>query len=166
MQTDFERVFQREDNQYLQPPEILDFQANVRAFSQRLAAYRSLRDSELALFQAIADRLVENFSEESPKLLERSLKHWISTLRYGAMAMLLNNPNYFQHRILEWLRGSMQAYDRPDIDRCLYQLLRGQLTSVLSSEQFQLLEPFLKQAENQLLTFHSGTSQELIGELA
>jgi len=167
MQTDFEKMFERADDHYLKAPEMIVFKHNLGVLKQRLDTYKTLRNNEIRIFQAIADRLVEDFAETNPRILERSLKHWLSTLRYCAMAMLLNNPEYFQHRILEWLGGTLKAYEQDAIEARLFQLLREQIRTLLSSEQLRLLDPFLAQAETNLLTARDRSAQPVtIGELA
>ena len=168
MQTDFEKMFERADDHYLQAPEMIVFKHNLGVLKQRLDIYKSLRNNEIPLFQSVADRLVEDFPETNPSILERSLKHWISTLRYCAMAMLLNNPEYFQHRILEWLGGTLKAYEQDAIEQRLFQLLREQITLLFSTEQLRLLDPFLEQAQTNLLisAIERSAKPVMIGEIA
>ncbi len=151
MQKDFERLFHRAEDHYLQPPEIISFHKQLGLMRERLSAYRLLRDNEIVIFQAIADRLEEEFSNVPATQLQQALLHWISVLRYGAMAMLLSNPEYLQYRLLEWLEGMIQAHDLLAIETRLSALLKEQLESLLGSPQYRLLEPFLVQADQTIL---------------
>ena len=168
MQTDFERMFQRGDNHYLQAPEILVFKHQVHVLAIRLRIYKSLRDREVEIFQSVADCLVAEFPDSASQTIERALRHWIATLRYGAMAVLLNNPEYFQHRILEWLTESVAAFELEAIEQRLYHLLREQLVNSFSAEEFHLLEPFLEQAHSSLFKSAENrpTERAMIGESA
>jgi hypothetical protein len=135
---------------YLQTSDLKRFRTVVASLQERLAIYECLRDREIEIFQAIADELVQAFPGENPKLLERALKHGLSVMRYCAMAMLINNPEYLQHRLLEWLTDVVKAYQMEAIENHFYELLQASLTQSLSQKQFAVLKPFLEQAKTTL----------------
>lgn len=139
------------EQQYLQPPQIETFKRHVLSIATRLEAYQLLRDNELSIFQPIADQLLTTFPQDQPENLERGLKHWLSVMRYCGMAMLLNNPEFFQRRLLEWLTDLVQVHQTQAIDMTIYQLLQVRLPEYLSSEHIALVQPFLAQAEETLL---------------
>ena len=150
MQKDFERLFHRAEDHYLHPLEIISFRKHLGLMQERLNAYRTLRDNETVIFQAIADQVEMEFSD-SVAQLQQALLHWISILRYSSMAMLLSNPEYLQYRLLEWLEALVQAHDLAAIETRLSALLNQTLEGVLPAEQFKLLHPFLQQAEQTVL---------------
>lgn len=139
------------EHHYLQPKEIETFKAHVLSLADRLQTYEWLRENELAIFQPIAEELVAAFPLEKQTSLERALKHWLSVLRYCAMAMLLNNPEFLQRRLLEWLTDIVQVHQTQAIEMTIYQLLQDRLLEFLSSKHFALLQPYLTQAESTLL---------------
>lgn len=143
---------------YLQPKEIETYKYHVLSMQARLEVYETLRDNELAIFQPIADALLADFAHEQPAI-ERSLKHWLSVLRYCAMATLLNNPEFLQHRLLEWLTDLVQVHQTQAIEMAIAQLLQTRLQELLSREQIALLQPFLIQAEATL--FSTGSLAQL-----
>jgi hypothetical protein len=71
-------------------------------------------------------------------------------MRYCAMAMLLNNPEFLQHRLLEWLSPQIEAYQLEEIESKLYEFLEISLQRLLSQKQLALLQPFLSQAQTTL----------------
>ncbi len=164
MQTDFEKLFYEAEDHYLTPSEMANFKNQVNVLRERLETYKLLRDREIAIFQPIADNLVETFSEKNPQLLERAIKHWLCVMRYGAMAMLLNNPDYFQHRLLEWLTNVIQAHEMVDIEKHLYELLENSLQKMLDKNKFKLLKPFLTQAYEALLDQPINKQLVIVGE--
>jgi len=151
MQKDFERLFHRAEDHYLHPLEIISFRKHLGLMQERLNAYRTLRDNETVIFQAIADQLETEFSDAPVAQLQQALLHWISILRYASMAMLLSNPEYLQYRLLEWLEALVQAHDLLAIETRLSALLNKTIEGVLPAEQFKLLHPFLEQAEHTVL---------------
>lgn len=166
MQIDFEELFYQAEDHYLHPSEIKTFKTQVGVLAERLDTYKFLRDQEIAIFQTVADSLVKAFPETNPKLLEKAIKHWLCVMRYGAMAMLLNNPDYFQHRLLEWLTDVIQAHEMVSVEQRLYELLENRLQQMIDKEQFALLKPFLTQAQTTLLEQKVNNQPVIVGEEA
>jgi hypothetical protein len=105
----------------------------------------------VALFQPVADQLLEAFPQEKPERLERAVKLGLTTLRYCAMAMLQNNPEFLRRHLLEWLTDLVKVQQNQAIESTLYSLLQTHLQKHLSSEKLDLIQPFLDQAEQTLL---------------
>ncbi|MES1024245.1 phycobilisome protein [Gloeocapsa sp. BRSZ] len=143
-------IYQAEAN-YLTLAEVADFKKNVSSLESRLQVYEILRDREVDIFQAIADQLSTELSQEKQVNLERGLKNWVLIVRSCAMALLLNEPKFLQRRLLEWLTDIVQAHQLQIIEKKIYELLQSQLKKLLNSEQTALLSPFLEQAETTLL---------------
>ncbi|MDJ0509631.1 MAG: phycobilisome protein [Crocosphaera sp.] len=151
MQKDLETFFYEAEDHYLESSDLQSLKQATETLKQRLEIYQNLRDQELPMFQCIADSLVEAFPDENMQRLEQGLKHWMSVMRYGTMAMLLNNPDYFRHRILEWLTDMIHAQEMVAIETYIFESLMQGLEEIFSSEQMLLLMPFLEQAKTILL---------------
>ena len=151
MQSDIKAILYKAEDHYLQKTEIKDFQNSVASLAQRLETYKCLRDQEIKIFQPIAEELVRAYPEQNSKLLEKALKHWLAIMRYSAMAMLLNNPEYLQRQILDWLKEIVQAHQMQSLENSIYDLLLSRLEKVLSQKQLLLIHPFLEQAQTTLL---------------
>lgn len=135
---------------YLKAGEIEAYRSYTSSLAKRLATYELLRDGEIKIFQPIADKLLATYPQEQ-HTVERSLKNWLSVVRYCAMAMLLDNPEFLQRRVLEWLTDTVQAYQTRAVDESLYKLLQAQMSQLLAEEHLALLQPFLAQAAATLL---------------
>ncbi|MGB7416078.1 MAG: phycobilisome protein [Thermosynechococcaceae cyanobacterium] len=149
MHTDFERFLLDAEDHFLQGSEMADFKQHVSSLAQRLETYELLRDQEPKIWQPIADQLAQ--SGESPQKQEKALEHWIAALRYGAMAMLLNDPAFLQYRLLEWLTDIVQAHQLVDLEHQLSQLLEARLKDILSAQQWALMQPYLTQTHQILV---------------
>ncbi len=147
MQKDLENYWHMAENHYLNKNEVAGLKQEINTLRQRLGLYETLRDKEISILQAVADRL----EVEDEANAEKAFKHWIATLRYCAMAMLLNNPEFLNHRLLEWLTDIVQSYQIREIEAAIAGELERELKTVLSQENYQLLSPFLEQAKNTLL---------------
>ena len=142
-------LYEAEDH-YLKPEEIDSFKYHASSLAQRLETYELLRDAELAIFQPVADQLLEAFPQQQQESLKLALKHWLSVLRYSAMAMLMDNPEFLQLRLLESLTERVQVHQMQAIETTLYKLLQAQMKEQLSDQNLALVQPFLTQAENAL----------------
>lgn len=151
MHADLKALLYEAEDHYLSKGEIGEFQNHISSLTQRLETYELLRDRELDIFQPIADSLEQAFPHEQEVVLKRALKHWLLILRYSAMAMLMNNPNFLERRLLEWLTELARAHQTQPIDRQLHKLLSERLRSILSEEQMKLMHPFLEQIQATLL---------------
>lgn len=138
------------DERYLKAGDIVAFKNYTSSLSQRLETYELLRDKEIVIFQPIANQLLTSFPDQQQDL-EHSLKNWLAVLRYCAMAMLLNNPEFLERRLLEWLTDIVRVHQIQAIDTALYKALQKQLPQLLADKQYSLLQPFLTQAGASLL---------------
>jgi hypothetical protein len=124
----------------------------VSTLADRLTVYEIIRENEVLLFQSIVDRLMQDKVDQDPKIVERAISNWISILRYCSMAMLLNDTEYLQCRLLEWLTEQVKAHQLQAIGTEIYQMLQARLKKLVSAEQFALLVPFLEEAKKTLLS--------------
>jgi hypothetical protein len=162
MQADFEDFFHRSEHQYLQKSEMLLFRRHIEILRQRLATYEALRNKEIEIFQAVADRLEVACPSVPSQQLGQILKRWIGVMRYCGMAMLLNNPEFLQHRLLEWLTDIVKAHQTISIEQTLYEILKDQLSQKLPPRQNELIDPFLEQARQTLLSDPSPKETEAL----
>lgn len=151
MHSDFRTLLYKAEIAYFDSSDLDQFRAVVDSARLRVQTYRHLRDHEVEIFQPIADGLVAAFPAEDPKLLESALKHWLSALRYCTMAMLINDPDFLKYRLLEWLVDVVQAYGLEAVEQHLYENLQSSLQQQLTEFQWELLRPFLQQAEATLI---------------
>lgn len=92
MYPELQALIHKAEFNYLQSDDLEIFVDEINHLEAKMEVYRFLRDQEIDVFQKVADKLVEKFSESQEKYLEVSLQHWLLIGRYAAMAMLLNNP--------------------------------------------------------------------------
>ena len=151
MYSDIEQFLYEAEDHYLQPQEIDGFKDSLEALALRLEIYELLRDREISMFQAVADRLQNAFPQEPDERLEKALKHWLAVMRYCAMAVLLNKPEFLERRLLEWLSDVVDAHQMAVVEVQLYQFLQARLAEELTSKQLTVIQPFLDQAQSTLL---------------
>lgn len=136
---------------YLKSDELRLVAQYVSSVPERLAAYRTLRDCEIEVMQAVADQLQAELPHESEALLEASVTDALLMLRHCALAMLLDEEAILQERFLSWVRPTVEAYSRQAIDSRLHQLLNQRLQQVMG-QQMALLSPLLLSTQAALLS--------------
>ncbi|VXD11872.1 globin family protein [Planktothrix paucivesiculata] len=151
MQAELNELLVKAENRYLQTEELLGFKSYSETLAQRLKIYEFLRDREVVIFQPIADQISVIFPQEKQERLEQVLQQWILILRHSAMAMLLNDSEYLQRRVIDWLSGIVQAHNSQAIDTQVYQLLNTRLNELLSAKAMVFIQPFLEQVKSYLL---------------
>ncbi len=151
MHTELKALLYKAEDHYLSKSEIDTFLIEVQSLEARLQTYEFLRDREIEIFQPVADQLIQRFPGEDEAVLERSLKQWLGVMRYSAIAMLLNDSTFLQHRLLEWLTPIITARQTQPIEQELARILTNQLEKDLSEAQMILLQPFLTQSKATLL---------------
>jgi hypothetical protein len=132
------------ENRYLELEDLQNFQTHVDRLGDCLAVYRLIENNEVDIFQKIADRLTKEFRQVEESTVEQSLCNWLTILRYCAMAMVLNNRDFLNLRLLQWLTGLVRVRQNMAIESRLYEILIEQLSQVLSAEQMMVLNPFLE----------------------
>lgn len=151
MHPKIEALLDQAESRYLKPEELDSFKHYAISLAQSLKTYELLREQEVAIFQPVADQLIKAFPDTNQEILERSLKNWLLILRHCAMAMLLNDRDFLQQNLLDWLKGLVQTHQRMAVETKLYQLLQERLTGLLSPQALALLQPYLTQAQTALL---------------
>lgn len=159
MQSNFEDFLRAAEDHYLQPAEMNGFKQQVDALQDRLAVYEVMRDQELVIFQAIAGQLQKETFSNPQSDLEKVLTHWISVLRYSAMAMLMDQPQVLENQ-LGWLADIVNGDEFTAFHLQISELLHQCLGSVLAEEQMALIEPFLQQVDTVLVS--KSSKQELV----
>lgn len=145
MQSNFEDFLRAAEDHYLQTTEMNGFKQQVEALQDRLAVYEGIRDQELVIFQAVTDQLQKETFSNSQADVEKVVTHWISVLRYTAMAMLMDQPESLQHQ-LDWLVDVVGGDEFLGLHQKINELLHLCLDSVLTQDQMAVMEPFLQQA--------------------
>ncbi len=151
MLPEIQTLLEQAERRYLQPQEMEGFRLYAVSLAKRLETYEWLRENEETIFQPIADQLVAAWPAEAQATIERALKHWLLVLRYCAAAMLANDTEFLDKRLLGWLKGLVDTHQMQALENTLYQLLKNQLQEQLSEQNFSLLQPFLEQANTRLL---------------
>lgn len=137
------------DKTYLSAQEMGSLGKYVASLSDRIRAYRQLREWEVNLIQELVDRLPVDV-QQNAATLEQSIKQTILILRYAALGMLVDDVNLGRRRLEGWLPTMVEVYQTQAIDALLQRSLTQQLPRLLTDSQFALLKPALESAQQLL----------------
>lgn len=147
MHSPLDGIFDEAEHRYLNPEELQTIGHYVASLAERMSAYRALRDRELEIIQQVADQLQLDMPSIETAVLERAIKNGMLTLRHCGMAMLLDDSNFVQTRLLNWLKDSIELHQTQGVDAAFFQLIKQQLRLSLNAQQVALLDPFFNLVE-------------------
>lgn len=142
MKPTIDRVFDDADQHYLKPPALKEINTYVVSLSDRVNAYRVIRDREVSWMQTVANQLESVFAEETVERLEQALKFAMLGLRHGSMAMLMDDIAHLSDHFLPWLKEANELHLLNAINAILYPSLMTQINQSLNDRQMDLLRPF------------------------
>ncbi|MEN9567415.1 MAG: hypothetical protein RLZZ69_2611 [Cyanobacteriota bacterium] len=151
MITEIDSLIYQAEAEYLAQKDLGIFKSQILYLSERLKIYEQIRDQETEIFQHVVNQIANNFPDEPEAKVERAIKHWLMIMRYCAMAMLANDSQYLERRILEWLPEQISAHQMQELEQNLYGYLYKRLKKSLDNDQFSILQPYLEQSKNVLL---------------
>lgn len=152
MITEIDSQIYQAEAEYLSAKDLGIFKSQILYLEARLKIYEQLRSEESEIFQYVINQIAQNFPDEPEIKVKQALKHWMLILRYCSMAMLANDSQFLQQRILEWLPEQITARQTQMLEKNLYTYLQKRLKKLLGNEQFSILQPYLEQSKNALLS--------------
>jgi hypothetical protein len=152
MITEIDSLIYQAEAEYLTQKDLGIFKSQILYLSERLKIYEQIRDQETEIFQHVVNQIVNNFPDEPESRVKRAVKHWLMILRYCGMAMLSNDSQYLEQRILAWLPEQIAAHQMQELEQNLFGYLHKRLKKILGNEQFSILQPYLEQSQNVLLS--------------
>jgi hypothetical protein len=143
------------ENRYLNTETLTGLNHYVKSVPLRVATYRALRDNEIKIMQVVADRLETEFASlhtaEQVEQVEKTITHGLLVMRHSAIALLMDDPEYLETRLLNWLRETMAIEATGPIDAALFRYLRQILAKAMNPQQLALLDPLLVMAQKSLI---------------
>jgi hypothetical protein len=146
-----QELINQAQDRYLAADELGLMEEYVSSLPDRLKLYKQIRDREIDILQAVADRVPTELPNVAVEELETGIKNLVLVLRYSSMAMLLNDENFLKERLLNWLEGIMSMRDMRRLNETLYKLLNQGLRQQFSPNQLALIQPLITAAQVTLI---------------
>lgn len=136
------------DGRYANSEELEYFKIYFASLNLRLSAYQKIHKSESEIIQKIQDKIQSNQPKVFIKGSTNVNKKWrldtVRVLRYSAMALLINDPDYLKDRLLVWFSTILQALQVQDLTKLTYQLMAEVIVHYLTPEEQDLFLPILE----------------------
>ena len=138
------------EEQYLQSSELSNYQDYLAQIESKVRVYETIRNREVYIFEILATELQEKYPEDRSHLICEAISQWSLILKYCCTAMLLDNPEYLESRVDNWLKDLIQLRSIPQMDEMLYSTLEEVLPEVLTDEETAWLKPYLEQIQKSI----------------
>ncbi|AFY69151.1 hypothetical protein Pse7367_0851 [Thalassoporum mexicanum PCC 7367] len=151
MDAKVKELIDRAQERYLKANELDALDRYVQSLPTRLQLYRQLRDREIPIMQAVADRVVEDLPSDETPNIEKGIRNLALVMRYCAMGMLLNDEGFLKERLLGWLEQVMSQPSMRKVNDSLYKNLNQVLRQELNADQLALMQPLITAAQVTLI---------------
>jgi CHAD domain-containing protein len=155
MLSQLERLSCEVDGRYANDAELQFLTDYVQSFNLRVQTYQKLQEIETVLVQQAYTKMrsLDPSIFVGPNREDLTRKcHFdmVIGLRAAAMAVLLNDPDALQERLLLWLQAIMRALGKERTCNVLYTALQETVKQNLPPAQANLVCPFLDIARRSL----------------
>ncbi len=148
MFTQLQRLSVEADGRYATPEELGFLKFYFETLPMRISTYQKLQKYESQILQKIQDKLLQInpkiFFKGSVNLTSKWRLDTIRILRYSAMVLLINDPDYLQESLLSWFATILQAFKLKDITQYTYKAMFDVLEDYLTPEEKILFFPLIE----------------------
>jgi len=148
MLTQLQRLSIEVDGRYATPEELDFLKSYLETFKYRVSAYQKIKKNESVIIDQIQDKLQQVnpaiFIQGSVDFTSKWRLDTIRVLRYSAMALLIDDPDYLRERLLIWFATILQAFKVQDLTQLTYQLMSDVIESYLTPQENDLFLPLIK----------------------
>jgi hypothetical protein len=148
MLSQFTHLSLETDGRYATDEELSFLSEYIKSYSLRLQTYQKLQTSEaeivqqvLTKLQSLDQSLLKSSGEDISSKWKRDT---IRVLRYSAIAMLLNDSDTLQERLLFWMQTVMRAFGAQKSCDATYELMQIVVKQHLTPLQASLFCPILE----------------------
>lgn len=148
MLTYLERLSIETDGRYATSEELEFLKLYFASFNLRLKTYQKIHQYETEIIQTIQNKIQLNYPKTFIRGSTNVTQKWrldtVRVLRYSAMALLINDPNYLKERLLIWFSTVLQALQVQDLTKLTYQTMTEVIVNYLTQEEQALFLPLIE----------------------
>ncbi|MGL4499797.1 MAG: phycobilisome protein [Planktothrix sp.] len=154
MFTNLERLSVEVDGRYATPEELDFLKSYFQSFKYRISAYQKIQKNESLIINQIQENLEKMnqniFMQGSVNLKLKWRSDTIRVLRYSAMALLIDDPEYLRQRLLIWFSTILQAFQVQDLTQLTCKTMSDVIKNYLTPEENNLFLPLIELNSNTL----------------
>lgn len=149
-----ESLVQSTDSRYATDDELIFLLHYRKSYAKRLSLYKKIAHLE----QSIVEATYQQIQKKVPQIL-RNRKQDISrkwkqdalrTIRYCAMAVLLDDPDNFREKYLLWFQTIMDAFNSRQSCDVTYSIMKEVVKEQFTPEELEMLIPMLQLVQETL----------------
>lgn len=148
MLSQLRRLSYETDGRYATDEELRVIDQFTRSFYLRIQTYQRLQALEVQIVQQVYTRMQslepDLFLKGGADVSAKWKRDTIRVLRYSAIAMLLNDPDSLQERLLFWMRTIMKAFGAERSCNVTYATMQDVIKQHLSPTEASLFCPILE----------------------
>ncbi len=148
MLTQLQRLSVEVDGRYATPEELDFLKSYLETLKYRVSAYQKIKKNESVIIDQIQDKLQQMnqaiFIQGSVDFTSKWRLDTIRVLRYSAMALLIDDPDYLRERLLIWFATILKAFKVQNLTQLTYQEMSDVIESYLTPEENDLFLPLIK----------------------
>lgn len=133
------------EGRYATASELAFLKDYLQSTSLRINAYRKIQRSEKQILSEIGRRSravnPEIFNKAGKDVSKTCERDRALILRHSATAVLINDTEYLQHRLLYWLKTIVTSFQEQKNASLTYEIMSQIVTNYLSEEEAILFEP-------------------------
>ncbi|MGF1459398.1 MAG: phycobilisome protein [Leptolyngbyaceae cyanobacterium] len=154
-----EQLCTQTDGRYATDAELMFFQDYLKTARLRFSLYQKLQKLEPKIIQQVLAEL----QAKDPTLLQingadltaKWQRDTVRILRYAATALLSDDAEVFQERMLAWFQTIMKSFNAERSCEATYQAMQKVLRSALSPEEAALFCPLIEMSRVTLGEVHA-----------
>lgn len=148
MLSQLERLSAKVDGRYATDEELQFLSDYVKSFEERLQTYEALKEAEVHIVRQVEGKLKASdpalFHSGGEEITLKWRRDTLRTLRYSAIAMLVNDPDTLKERFLLWFQTIMRAFGAQQGCEATYQVMQEVVKRHLKPAQVEVFYPFLE----------------------
>jgi hypothetical protein len=147
MNRTIEKMFNDAEGRYLEPTEQSKLTGFAETLETRLSVMRSVQQHEEEMVENAIDTAMNEHPDMPSKhnfAREKAERDMTLVLRYCAMAMVRDDEDFLNHKLLHWFRTIVRAFEMEHSIDTAYAELMKQARDHLDGHEYEMLEPYLE----------------------
>lgn len=153
MLTQFAKLSVNADGRYASDQELLFLHQYLQTIRLRLSAYLKIQAAEPEMVQQVLRQLKEidprlvqsdTIAAGNGDLTAKWQRDTVRVLRYAAIALLIDDPEFFKERLLLWFQTVMRAFKAERSCNATYVVMQAVIQNYLTPEEAQFFLPLLE----------------------
>ncbi|MCT7974754.1 phycobilisome protein [Laspinema olomoucense] len=138
-----QELINENEGQYLSPGDLQGMKRYLQTFAERVKTYEMLREKGDLLVRHALKKFMSLHPDIMQKHGQRCYYDMTQVMRYSALAILKDDPRFFNDSLVLWQSNILTAYQRQNSCGVAYRCLKETTNAHLPSSANQYLDPYI-----------------------